>query len=193
MLNVIDGGLAPQSIDGGVAPQSMWVRRPGAPQGSELARLFGDRNPFQLAKPAIKRASHMGRKGMWVSVHFGSISRGSTRFDAPDLDCHITLMYTQKTLSAGPMLSLLDKRIEELQKRVDKSNPAALLGAGVVCDALGFPDYMWLDILVASQLHCTLCCWASRLTKDFVPTKDFFGKPAFHISFATATTWQEQS
>ena len=171
----------------------MWVRRPNAPQGSALARFFGDRNPFQLAKPEVKRAYRAGHRGMWVGVHFGSISRGSAKFDAPDLDCHITLMYTQAPMSSGPMLRLLDKRIEELQQRMEKSNPAALQGAGIVVDNLGFPDYMWLDILVASHLHCTLCCWASHLTKHFVPTKDYFGKLAFHISFATATEWQGPS
>ena len=93
----------------------MWTRRPSAPLGADLAKCFGDRLPFQLGKPTINRADRAGRKGMWIGVNFGSISAGSASFEAPDLDCHITLMWSQK---GSPMLRLLDKRIEELRNRL---------------------------------------------------------------------------
>ena len=101
--------------DGGLAPQPTWRRRPSAPLGADLAKFFGDRLPFQLGKPTINRANRAGRHGMWLGVNFGSISAGSASFEAPDLDCHITLMWSQK---GSPMLRLLDKRIEELRNRL---------------------------------------------------------------------------
>ena len=177
--------------EGGVAPQPAWLRRPNALSGSELARLFGDRTTFQLAAPRVSRGRENTVKDtMWVGVHFGTISRGSTIFAAPDLDCHVTLTSVVASKVAGPKLVALGRRIEELQKRIDKVKPEALQGSAVVCELFGEEDYRWADILVHSRLHATLCCWASHLCKDFVPFKDFWGKAAFHISFATATEWR---
>ena len=87
-------------------------------------------------------------------------------------------------------LALLDKCIEELQERMSKVKPAALLGAGRVFECQPpQPDYMWVDILVHTRLHQTLCCWASHLSRDFVAYRDFWGKVSFHISFSTAMEW----
>ena len=171
------------------AGPSGWERRriPNTPTGEELALFFGNRESFQVGAPRVMRGRVRPDGWIWVGVHFDQISRGDVRWTAPSADFHVTLMWGKFAKLSGPKLAALDHRIAELQKRMPKVKPAALVAVGVARPKMGFKDYMWVDFLHVSRLHQTLCCWASHLNHDFKKNVDFLQRPSFHMSFASAT------
>lgn len=143
-----------------------------------MAEMLGDFSELYFLGPEAK--SRKRDDGWtWVGIVFSGVRRGDEVWRWPNLDCHITLLYTQDRLG------MLPKRLAELAPLLGRWGERCWRGFGKVNRQFAQPDYAWIDLQVTSAIHQTLHQCTHVLTQDDQHPRRNVARASFHVSFRT--------